>query len=194
MPQLAIMIKPLNDEQLIIARQIGVTDIVTAYLGPKLDDLCRLKRHIENMGLRLSVIEDNLPMRQIVLGHDGAEQQLDEMSRLIQNMGELDIKVLCYNFMAELDMPRTSFEVPQRGGAVTSGFDWQSAKNWVPDPDGPTDNGQQWERLEGFLKRLVSVAEAADVRLAMHPDDPPIPKLRGMAHIMHRPTPACYCR
>ena len=78
--------------------------------------------------------------------------------------------------MAELDMARTSFEVPQRGGAVTSGFDWQSAKNWVPDPDGPTDNGQQWERLEGCLKRLVSVAEAADVRLAMHPDDPPIPK------------------
>ncbi|MBH06895.1 MAG: hypothetical protein CMJ20_11300 [Phycisphaeraceae bacterium] len=116
MPQLAIMIKPLNDEQLIIAQQIGVTDIVTAYPGPKLDDLRRLKRHIENMGLRLSVIEDNLTMRQIVLGHDGAEQQLDEMSHLIQNMGELDIKVLCYNFMAELDMTRTSFEVPQRGG------------------------------------------------------------------------------
>ncbi len=124
MPQLAIMIKPPNDGQLTIARQIGVTDIVTAYPGPKLDDLHRLKGHIENMGLRLSVIEDDLPIRQIILGQDGAEQQLDEMSRLIQNMGKLDIKVLCYNFMAELDMTRTSFEVPQRGGDVTSGFDW----------------------------------------------------------------------
>ncbi len=187
MPRLAIMIKPLNDEQLIIARQIGVTDIVTAYPGPELDNLRRLKERIENLGLRLSVIEDDLPMRRIVLGQDGAEQQFDEMSCLIQHMGKLGIQVLCYNFMAELDMTRTSFEVPQRGGAVTSGFDWQLAKNCTPDPDAQTDTRKHWDRLEEILKSLVPVTEAADVRLAMHPDDPPIPQLRGMAHIMHRP-------
>jgi mannonate dehydratase len=38
-----------------------------------------------------------------------------------------------------------------------------------------------WERLRYFLKAVVPVAEEAHVRLALHPNDPPVPVYRGVA-------------
>jgi mannonate dehydratase len=41
-----------------------------------------------------------------------------------------------------------------------------------------------WENFEYFLTRVVPVAEKAGVRLALHPDDPPISPVRGLGRIM----------
>jgi mannonate dehydratase len=41
-----------------------------------------------------------------------------------------------------------------------------------------------WDNFEYFLKRVVPVAEEANVKLALHPDDPPMSSLRGLARIM----------
>ncbi len=41
-----------------------------------------------------------------------------------------------------------------------------------------------WQNLEVFLKRVLPVAEQAGVKLALHPDDPPISPIRGIARIM----------
>ena len=188
MTRMTLMIKSLDDDLMIIARQIGVTDLASAYPGPELDDLQRLQERIARNGLRLSVIEDDLPMERVVLGQDGRDRQIDELSKFIQSMGKLGVEVLCYNFMVNLDMVRTSFQVPQRGGALTNGFDWEQAKDWPPHEAAPTTDQQQWERLAYFLQRIVPVAEDAGVKLAMHPDDPPIPQLGGMAHIMREPS------
>jgi mannonate dehydratase len=43
---------------------------------------------------------------------------------------------------------------------------------------------QQWDNLKYFLERVVPVAEKANVKLAMHPDDPPLSPIRGVARIM----------
>ena len=44
-----------------------------------------------------------------------------------------------------------------------------------------------WERLSWFLGELVPVAEEAGVRLAAHPDDPPVEVLRGGARLVNQP-------
>jgi mannonate dehydratase len=41
-----------------------------------------------------------------------------------------------------------------------------------------------WENLRYFLERVVPVAEEVDVRLALHPDDPPRSEVRGMPRIV----------
>jgi mannonate dehydratase len=38
-----------------------------------------------------------------------------------------------------------------------------------------------WDRLRGFLRAAVPAAEAAGVRLAVHPNDPPVAEFRGVA-------------
>lgn len=65
--------------------------------------------------------------------------------------------------------------------------------NMVYDPDAPKGTvgqitpEQLWQRLSGFLKEMVPVAEEAGVRLAAHPDDPPMPTLRGTARLVYQP-------
>jgi mannonate dehydratase len=51
----------------------------------------------------------------------------------------------------------------------------------------PTTTDQLWQRLEGFLKEIVPMAEEAGVTLAAHPDDPPLPTVRGQPRLVYQP-------
>ena len=46
---------------------------------------------------------------------------------------------------------------------------------------------QLWQRVADFLNECLPVAEKAGVRLAVHPDDPPMPTLRGQPRLVYRP-------
>ncbi len=45
-----------------------------------------------------------------------------------------------------------------------------------------------WRRLADFLRELVPVAEECGVRLAAHPDDPPLPTMRGQPRLVYQPA------
>ena len=146
--------------------------------------LALLRQEIEDAGLRLTVIEDNPPMDRLRLGLPGREEELEHILELLRTMGRLGIEVLCYNWMAVVPWSRTSSAIPTRGGAQATGFDlatWSTA----PDaPSAPVEEERLWESLAWFLERAVPVAEEAGVRLALHPDDPPLSPLRGIGRII----------
>jgi mannonate dehydratase len=49
-----------------------------------------------------------------------------------------------------------------------------------------TEN-QMWSNYEYFIKAVLPVAEEEGIRLALHPDDPPVPMLGGVARLFWRP-------
>ena len=65
--------------------------------------------------------------------------------------------------------------------------------NMTYDPDAPVgdvppvSSQELWERLEHFLEVIIPVAEECGVRLAAHPDDPPVEQLRGSARLVNQP-------
>lgn len=138
---------------------------------------------VSRAGFELAVIEDNPPLDRIRLGRPGREEELEQVCTLIRNMGALGIPVLCYNWMPVLGWLRTSLWREGRGGAGVSGFDMSALAGAPPVPDAPFAD-DLWENLRWFLERVVPVAEEAGVRLALHPDDPPVPALRGMPRIL----------
>ncbi len=71
-----------------------------------------------------------------------------------------------------------------RGGAVVRHFDYGKAKRAPSDPVFPASAEEVWERIAYFLQRVVPVAERAGVRLACHPDDPPVPTLKGETRVL----------
>ncbi|MEX0977433.1 MAG: mannonate dehydratase [Pirellulales bacterium] len=193
--RLATVLTPLSDENLTLAAQCGVADIVTRYPGPELDDLLRVKRRIEAFGLRLSVIEGYLPIENIKVGRDDGTE-LAQLKSLVRHMGRAGVGILCYNFMPGTDWVRTRLDVAERGGAKVTAFDLRDveravlmghdgvAGGYTRDPESVTADAL-WTRLESLLRELLPDAEAAGVVLAMHPDDPPLGELLGKARILN---------
>jgi mannonate dehydratase len=146
--------------------------------------LALYRQQVEDAGLRLTVIEDNPPMDRLRLGSAGREEELDAVLELIRTMGRLGIEVWCYNWMAVVPWSRTSSALPGRGGASVTAFDLATWRDGVDAPGAPVPEESLWETLAWFLERVVPVAEEAGVRLALHPDDPPLSPLRGIGRIV----------
>ena len=179
--RIALVVTPFTESNLRLAAQIGVTDIVGRYppnVGLTFD---QLKQRVDAVGLRLTVMEGYVPHDQIVHNRAGRDEQVKLWLSLIQDMGKAGVEVLCYNFIPAGDWSRTSVDQPQRGGALVTGFDIGQYRQ----PPGDTVSGEQlWDNLEGFLKQIIPAARDAGVKLAMHPDDPPMGCLAGQDQIM----------
>src|SRR5437588_383209 len=75
---------------------------------------------------------------------------------------------------------RTPRSGPGRGGALVTGYVHALMREAPPTEWGEITEEQLWDNMADFLKRVVPVAEKAKVRLAVHPDDPPLSPIRGI--------------
>jgi mannonate dehydratase len=146
--------------------------------------LLRLKEDYRANGFELIVIEARPPLNLAKRGLPGRDQEIDTVCSLIENMGKLRVPVWCYEWMTDFNWLRTASAVPGRGGSLVSEFDVAKLADAPPSELGPIGEEKLWETLEYFLRRVLPVAERAGVRLAMHPDDPPLSPIRGVARIM----------
>src|SRR5579871_6569491 len=149
-------------------------------LGP----LTRLKAQFEEAGFTLAVIESSPPMQKIRLGLPGREEEVAWFQTLLRNMGKLEIPVICYNFMAVFGWLRTATTIPARGGALVTGYDHATLRNEPLTEYGEVSEERLWENFAWFLQQALPVAEEARVKLALHPDDPPLSPIRGIGRIM----------
>jgi mannonate dehydratase len=189
--KLSAVVHPPSELNLRLLAQLGVEDLVYYNMQGMPTDLEALRREqerVEQCGLRISVIEGGPPIDRIVLGKDGRDAQIETYKRALDHMGRLGIRTLCYNFMPQITADamvlRTSYTTPERGGALTSSFDLAQFDCDRLTPEGRTTDEQMWDNLAYFLQRVVPAAEAAEVKLAMHPDDPPLSPMWSLARIM----------
>lgn len=190
--RLASVLTPPDDHHLALAAQCGVEEITVRYPGPHLDELLRTKARIEAHGMRLGIVEGYLPIEKLKLGRDEDGAEMEAMRTLLRHLGEAEVPLLCYNFMAGTDWVRTRLDAPERGGALVTAFDLAAAEQArsLSATAGTIDDEEVtaevlWENLERFLAGLLPVAESCGVTLAMHPDDPPLPSFAGKARIMN---------
>lgn len=206
----------LTDDNFRFARQLGATHIVVHLPGEEtlpstrsgfwaFEDLTRLKHQINTFGLELFAIENFPPQHwdQILLDGPGRDAQMENLKTTIRNMGRAGIPCMGYYFSLAGVWGRVAGPFA-RGDAESVGFIRDLAPEETPIPHGevwgvkinecppPGDLGtvsheQMWDRLTYFLESLVPVAEEAGVRLAAHPDDPPLPVLRGTARLITHP-------
>jgi mannonate dehydratase len=146
--------------------------------------LARIKDRYESAGFKLAVIESRPPLNKAKRGMPGRDAEIDTVCTLLENMGKLGIPVWCYEWMADFNWLRTNTNTPSRGGSVVTSFDSALLASAPPTENGPISEDELWENLGYFLRRVLPVAEKANVKLAMHPDDPPLSPIRGVGRIM----------
>ena len=166
-------------------------------------ELTKLRQEIEAAGLILEAIENLDPAHwhDILLDGPQRPQQIEKVKTIIRRMGEAGIPVLGYNFSLAGVCGRVT--TPSgRGGALTLGMDgpaedqpvpngviWNMIydQNAAPGTLPPVSHKELWRRLERFLEDVIPVAEQSGVRLAAHPDDPPMPAMRGQSRLVYQP-------
>lgn len=167
------------------------------------DALYDLKTRMNGHGLELAAIENFDPAHwyDVLLDGPRKEEQIAHLKQIIRTMGEVGIPVMGYNFSIAGVWGWVTGPFA-RGGAESVGYQNDVPQTPIPngmvwnmiyDSSAPTGTIGEvtpqmlWSRLEYFLSELVPVAEAAGVRLAAHPDDPPMPTLRGTARLVYQP-------
>ncbi len=204
--------RELTQADLAFARQIGCSGVTvnkpdldspawTAFLnkqfttasGPRAPttrwsaiDLIQMRAAVEAHGLVLECIEGvpkNL-LDRAMLGLPGADAQIEDFKATLRAMGQAGIPVLGYNWIPD-GVWRTAKAAHGRGGALVTAYDHDRAAGVATGTLPARDAAAMWANWERFIDAVLPVAEEAGVTLSLHPDDPPVPVLDGVARIFH---------
>ena len=174
----------------------AIYDVPVGEVWP-MEKLQTLRKRIEDAGLKFEVVESVPVHEDIKLGKPSRVRLIANFQQNIRNCAAAGVKVICYNFMPVFDWTRTEMARQLPDGSFTLAFDAQAVARIDPEmgialpgwdasykPEAlkslldeyrSVSEEILWGNLEYFLKAIVPVAEAAGIRMAMHPDDPPRP-------------------
>jgi len=184
--QLALTVSWQQDRDMIFAQQLGVNRIVAEVDRWDAETLSSVRNRVEQAGLKLAAIE-NLPQslyEKAILGLPGRDEELERVCQAIRNMGVAGIPLVSYRWTSPWDR-QSEVVFRGRGDAVVSGYDEARPPRTSSSVEQKVTAEAVWDNLTYFLERVIPVAEKAGVKLAIHPDDPPVPSLGGVARIFH---------
>lgn len=189
-------------------KQLGVDHVLSGGPGAMpwtAEGLVKLMEPWKEAGIQVSNLMINLSA-DILYGKAGnkRDEDIEKIRQSILAAGKVGLPVVEYNFYAHRAMEGYFEEIDTaRGGSGWTGFDYdlvQTAdrpyqtrpeekgmkfRDLPPLPnEGAHNLDQMWSNITYFLKAVIPTAEKANVRLALHPNDPPAPISRGSKQIM----------
>jgi mannonate dehydratase len=161
-----------------------------------------IKDQADKYGFHLDVVESVNVHEDIKLGLPSREQYIENYKETIKNLAKFDVKVICYNFMPIFDWTRTDLFKEMEDGSTalfyekakvdsmnpqdlikqttSSGF---TMPGWEPERLAGIEKSfeaykgmsedQLWDNLQYFLEQILPICEQHDIKMAIHPDDPP---------------------
>ena len=219
--QLVEFVPPVPHPLWRLCLQMGITDVIVK-VNPDLTGLAdpwryeTLKSIVDRLadaGLRVVGLEgdpfDMSPVKEYGSGDDSLatknakdakrEETLEHYRELLESMGRIGIKLLCYNFMVGTGWARTGVREGRGGAKATcfsleevfshkerkahKGFENLRTSASPREEELLLTHDQVWANYEYFIKSVMPTAERCGVRMGLHPDDPCLPSLGGYARI-----------
>jgi mannonate dehydratase len=176
----------ISDEELLFLKQLGLRWARVEFQPAEatLDNLAAVQKRFAAQGLRIySAVNYVHRSLKIQLGQKGRDEDIEQYRDFLGHLGRLGIPVASYDFHP--GNTYTTAEVERRGYR-TRCFDLDDFRRKVEkrrfERDYPAE--EMWDYYAYFLKAVLPAAEKADVRLALHPDDPPVATMNGVAKLL----------
>ena len=155
------------------------------------DDVARAKKNCDEAGLVLESMMIPIDFyKKSRFGQDGRDEEIEKVCRTIRVVAEAGVPMMEWRFWPDFywDERVGYFETRGRGEAGFRAFDYARVKDARPfDEIGVVGEAEMWKRFLYFARPIVETAEKAGIRLSMHPNDPPVRTMRGVARIFHHP-------
>lgn len=142
----------------------------------------KVYKEFVDFGIKPIVIEPmpNELHDHIKIGDEYRDEFIENVIKMFEYMDKLDIRTICFNWMAHIGWLRTNISIKERGDALVTGFNIDDFKPI----DKKITSDELWDNYSYFINAVIPYAEKYNVRLALHPDDPPLAKLGDVERIM----------
>lgn len=172
-----------------------------------------VKKQADQYGFHIEVVESVNIHEDIKQGLPTRDRYIENYKQTIRNLAQVGVKVICYNFMPVFDWVRTDLYKELEDGSTALFYEKAKVDNMDPtelvskiagnpnftmpgwEPERlkylselfeaykGIDEEKLWENLQYFLEQIIPVAEDYDIKMAIHPDDPPW-SIFGLPRIM----------
>ena len=175
-----------------------VTALYTIPVGEVWDkeSIRKMKEQVNAAGLEAEVIESVPVHEEIKLGSPKRDYYIENYKQTIRNLGAEGIKVICYNFMPVFDWVRSELKYVTDDGSNCLAYSQKTIGAIDPNKQSlslpgwdesytkdelaallkryeSVDEEKLFENMVYFLEKIIPVCEECDVKMAVHPDDPP---------------------
>ncbi len=177
--------KTITDDDLRFLQQIGL-EWVRLEFGEgevTLDTLRAAQQRFRQFSMRIySGVHYSYRSRKVQLGEPGRDRDIETYQRFLRDLGKLEIPIASYDFH-----PANTYttKMVEHRGYTSREFDLDDFRNRVEKRqfDREYSADDIWANYTYFLKAVLPIAEEAGVKLALHPDDPPVAKMNGVAKL-----------
>lgn len=157
--------------------------------------IVHLVNEIEDLGMGLGTLEltgqsEASAMEHIWLGGELRDQQIENLIYNIRLAARAGVTLMAYHWMCNPPtmIPaswRHSYEVPGRAGALLSELDMDKLEPLPLFRGREYSREEMWDNYEYFVRKILPVCEDEGVRMAIHPDDPPVASMGGIPRLFY---------
>jgi len=177
--------KSVSDDDLLFLQQIGLKWVRLEFgdAPVSFEAILAEQQRYSRFGMRIfSGVHYSYRSLRVQLGQSGRDQDIETYCRFLRDLGRLNIPVASYDFH-----PGNTYttNLVQRRGYTAREFDLDNFRSKVEKQEFEREYTADdlWANYTYFMKAVLPVAEQAGVKLALHPDDPPLAKMNGVAKL-----------
>ena len=177
--------KALTDDDLLFLQQIGLRWVRLEFGqgDVTLDTLRSAQQRFARFGMRIySGVHYSYRSLKVQLGQPGRDRDIQTYCDFLRDLGKLEIPIASYDFH-----PANTYttNMVEHRGYTTREFDLSDFRTKVEKQQFEREYSAEdiWANYTYFMKAALPAAERAGVKLALHPDDPPLAKMNGVAKL-----------